>query len=55
MRDEHRDRMLLEMARAFEMVLAELAGQPFTSNSTEMLDAATALFDARRTFEQHYD
>ena len=54
MRDEHRDRMLIEMARALELLLAETAGQSMNI-SAELIDAAGTLAEARKTFEQHYD
>jgi hypothetical protein len=54
MRDEHRDRMLLEMARALEVLLAEMASQPTTRNTADMIDHAAVLADARIAFEQHY-
>jgi hypothetical protein len=54
MRDEHRDRMLLEIARALEVLLAEMASQPTTRNTADMIDHAAVLADARIAFEQHY-
>jgi hypothetical protein len=54
MRDEQRDRMLIEIARALEILLTELAIHPTARNTAEMIDNASTLAEARRTFEQHY-
>jgi hypothetical protein len=54
MRDEQRDRMLIEIARALEILLAEMARQPTTNNTADMIDHAATLADARMAFEQHY-
>jgi len=51
MRDEQRDRMLIEIARALELLLADMMSR---QNNAETFEAAENLADARRAFEQHY-
>jgi len=54
MRDEQRDRMLIQIALALEVLLAEMARQPTSRNTADMIDHAATLADARMAFEQHY-
>lgn len=55
MRDEHRDRMLIEMATVLELLLAEVASLRSTSEEREMFDFhIDRLTDARSTFEKNY-
>jgi hypothetical protein len=55
MRDKHRDLMLIEIARALELLLAEMASQPTARNSADLVDTAGVLADARMTFAQNYE
>jgi hypothetical protein len=51
MRDEQRDRMLVEIARSLELLLANLA----RTGDGEALDQAEIMSDVRRTFERNYE